>query len=477
MNHVDPKTIELFHLEAESVKPFRKKIARHLEQCPTCNHVLEEIQSYYQEAAIGDLQETPLLDRTRRQALPEPLRYDALPIHGGFRFRIARSIRSHPLSWSAGIACAAILVLVLRQVPFRDVNPSFARVGAGYLTAYNHVEEVLWRQAVDPSNDVITPDDPLTVGRSQAARVMDVDGDGIREVFAIFGWGIQGLRDDSQWRDVLACFNGDGTERWRYTLSRSVSVGSQRFSDDWRFYQISAGDYNASETPYVLGFASHVPWYPNVVVKLNARTGFLESEYWHFGMFPVVREKDIDNDGVVELVLGGQNNQMRQGCLVILDPRFVRGQGPAPVGMHIEGMERGTERFYTVFPGSDLKPYWFDITNEVTQVSWKSDSTIEVVVRERISPALADSSSGFPYEDCTLYFYFDASMNCVDVRPSDAFSAIREKHLNLGLVRGMADRPYFERLRSRVRYWDGSAFIDKPVMNRLFEAALDSTKR
>jgi hypothetical protein len=471
-NHLDEKTLELYVLDAAAVNEQRGSIRKHLMQCAACADIHRRMKEYYSQLAR--------LESARRnistQALYMPhrgisVRAAEYPMphvaSQSMPARMMESLRRYPFRWASGFAAlVAALVLLIPSLWTADSNPAYARPEKEFMVVYNRHGEELWRRYVFKGFVAEGMPGWISEHPERGCIVRDVDNDGRNEVMGIFGWTASPyMGPNNPLQNVVVCFNADGSERWRYELHRTVTIGGVPYSDDYGFYQILYEEYGDGSAD-VVAFATHRPWFPNVIVRLDARTGAFKSEYWHNGMLPYYIQKDLDGDGIQELLLGGQNNRLMQASLAVFDPRKVEGHGPAPAGFAPEGIAAGTEKYYLLFPGSDLKKFWSDITNEVTGVKLMEDGLIQVIVAEKV-PFPVKMEDPAP-NGGTLYFYFDSSMRCVRVRPSDAFSGLHGRYRDRGLVTSELSDEYFENLRRGIRYWDGEKFVQEPVMNRRY---------
>lgn len=139
----------------------------------------------------------------------------------------------------------------------------------------------------------------------RAISLQDVDGDGRDEVLCIFGWTAAAFPFNNR----LLCYNPDGTERWKYEIHRTMKIGGVSYNDQYRFYHLEAGDFAHSGRIEVIAAARHDPWSPNVLVRLDGDSGKIVSEFWHPGQLTEFDHKDLDHDGVDELIYGGQNSR------------------------------------------------------------------------------------------------------------------------------------------------------------------------
>ncbi len=472
-NHIDEKNLELCVLESPLVQEQRAAIKQHLRTCLWCTALYKEMKSYYEQ--VDQLQReqaqraSHALTVTQRALREREVGFGTpLPIQsadGGLPQRFVESFRRYPARWSVGFATmVAALVLLIPRLWTGDSNPAYARPEKEFLVAYNKQGDELWRKYIFKGFSMESPPQWIAEHEGRGLIVRDIDRDGKNEVTGIFGWAYSPyMGANNPFQNAVVCFEADGRERWRYDLHRNVTIGGVPYSDDYAFYQI-VYEGREDQAAEVVALASHRPWFPNVIVRLDARTGTLKSEYWHNGGLPYYTRKDLDGDGVEELLFGGQNNRLGHASLAVFDPRKIEGHGPAPAGFAPEGMSPGTEKYYLLFPGSDLKKYWADITNEISGVKIMEDGLIQVIVAEKV-PFPVKMEGPAP-EGGTLYFYFDSSMRCVRVRASDAFSGLHGRYRDRGLVTSELNEEYFENLRRGIRYWDGEKFVGEPVMNK-----------
>jgi hypothetical protein len=324
-----------------------------------------------------------------------------------------------------------------------------------FMVVYNMNGDEVWRKHISWGYDAKGVEGPVSSYPERALTVYDVDGDGTREVLAVFGW--RNLRDpNAPSPNTLLCLNADGSERWRYEVHRNVVIGGEAYSDDYRIYQMIVGDFERGGSPSVIIWASQDPWFPNVIIRLNARDGSYVSEYWHPGTIPHLVQKDLNGDGVSELIMAGQNNRYGRACVLVLDPRRIIGYSPAPAKFIPPGMPKGQELFYVIFPPSDLKDRWVDITNQVAKLENREGGLIEAAVMEPVYDFNAE-----------MYYYLDSTMACVAVRGSDHFTAVHKRYESQGRFKTALNEAYFENLRSNVLYWNGSEFGKRENGNKV----------
>lgn len=473
MHHFDDTTIELYVLRASQVEKLRLQIESHLAKCDGCREVYTRISNFYTDVK-EDLEASKNLPVLKEEGLPERIerslkrRYSdkdtfrtidvALPV------RVGRWVVRHPYASVGGlIAFAGIaltLLLLSSKTEIKDPLPSYARAKEEFLVAYSKDGEELWRKHIGQGYDAVNLPGHVQQHPEQLLATIDVDGDGRNEIIGIFGWipgRMGGL--EQPLRNKVICYNADGSERWKYEFRRQITIGSVQYSDDYRFYLMTVADYDQDGSLEVIAAVGHTTWFPNVLVRLRAMDGSLLSEYRHNGWLPLFAHTDVDGDGIQELLFAGENSQFGRGCLAVVDPRRIEGQGPAPEGFITQEVGAGTEKYYILFPATDLEKFWTISPNKPVVLKIGTDGFIEVQVDEEVKEAGGGA----------IHYYFDSSLRCVKVRVSDGFASVYKRLENEGKVSRKLDEQYVEDLRKQVLYWDGERFVNTTTMNKRYQ--------
>jgi hypothetical protein len=456
--HLDERTIELYVIKSESLRGRRSEVKAHLNKCPGCNALYREAVGYYREAEklkagrSHEVGEGLTIFQHEHFLTPEPPRRPLGRVNQSFLVTFKESVRLYPMRWSVGFAALVLaLALVIPKIGGGASVPSYARAKEEFLITYNAEGAELWRKHIGEGYDVKRMPDWLAGHPDRALTAVDVDGDGTNEVLAIFGW-IMVSDKEIPGKNSIICYNADGTQRWQYEVHRDMTIGGVHYADDYRISLMLVDDFDRDGKMDVILQATHHPWFPNVLIRLSAIDGSFVGEYWHPGAVPYFAQQDLDGDGVRELLFAGQNNRFGRACLLVLDPRTIEGYAPSPPEFIPEGISRGKERYYVLFPSTELEPLWADVTNHALNLTIRTDSTIEAVVLE----PLWDQRP-------TLYYYFDLSMKCVSVRGSDFFTGIYRQYQHEGKIQKPLDDAFYDRLRNSVRYWNGTSFVMEPT--------------
>ncbi len=470
MHHPDEKTLELYALGAAEVMERRPEIEAHLTECAGCRALLQEISEYYEDVKQLQLEKTEAATQalTLRNWIVHartiedkvPLR----PVRRSVPLRMAIFVVRHPIVSSGSflaIFLAGALLLTIPKKDSKDPNPAYARAKDEFLIAYNKDGEELWRKHFGfgynyDEQDMNTPGKPPL---DQLLVTMDLEGDGKNQVVTLC-WG----EPNSPLRNTIFCYNADGIERWKYELHRTITFGSQRYSDDYLFTRMIVGDFDHDGVPEVIALAQHLPDFPCIVVRLDARNGKFLGEYWHPGYLLALEHTDLDGDVVQEILLGGVSNAYAQPALAILDPRKIGGHAPATVKYIPQDVQEGAEKYYLLFPHTDLAKFAADVKGTVGEIRIAADGLIEVGTGE----IMADNR---PYGPM---YYFDSKMKVVKLLPEVGFEALHKRLEAEGKLTRKLNEQYYKELIEGVRYWDGEKFVKEPTRNRRY---VESMKR
>ncbi len=460
MEHVEETILALYILDAPEVKERRAQIASHLDQCAGCAQLYGEMKEYYAEVDalhVEGVEGTyPALVASGRIARSS-LESDRGPLrslsHSAVQIVVA-SFKTYPARWSGGFALVMVaLLLLIPKLFMLDKNPAYVRAKDEFIIALNNNGEELWRRYVVPGFESGTRQ---ILGMP---TVVDLDGDGKREIIVV------SLPGPSLLHGRIGCFNADGAERWRFEFHPKKDFDKEAFSGDYDLEPTLALRDFERNGKYEMAFAAHnSAWWPSVVGLLDAKDGKALGEYWHPGWLRIAA-KDVDEDGIEEVLAVGYNNAFKKNVLAVLDPRNIDGYAPATTEFTPQGVSRAAEKFYILLPDPDL----FQLPNRLP-VSRGSDflesgslafKTVRYVSVGKLGSRAAE-----------VFFDFDKHLNCVSVRVADEFADLHHIFEKEGKIKKKLDAQYFEDLRRGVKYWDGEKFVKEPTMNKKYQQAI-----
>jgi hypothetical protein len=273
--------------------------------------------------------------------------------------------------------------------------------------------------------------------------IKDLDNDGKREVL----FSPQTL-DETREGNVV-CFDRKGRVLWSFKAGRQLTCGGKRYSGDYRINGLLAEDLDGDGEMEILVLAVHRPSWPCQLALLDPR-GKLKGEYWNTGYFNDLACADVDEDGVKEIIAGGNNNEYGRGCLAVLDPESLSGGAPhdSPA-FRCPELRPGSELYYVLLPRTDV-----DLAE-----NYPVDAviTLDILDNRRVQAktSLAD-----------IYYLFSLDFYDKDVLLSHGFVQAHEKARLEGKIQSVLDSEYEHNLIEGIRYWDGESWSPAPVIRQ-----------
>lgn len=325
----------------------------------------------------------------------------------------AESVSAQPAQHSIAGGRRALVLLVLPTVSAvlaavwlltRLGAPASYRLEQSQLVISDAAGRVLWRKAFPYPLESAYP--MGEVDRRQLVRIIDLDGDGTREILFVQKRPLPRAEGD-----LLICYAENGSEKWRFVPGRTVRTATQVFRPPFTISSVHVVPMRAGSPPEIVVSASHFPEYPNQVSLLSG-SGRPLREYWHSGYLEYIDTADMDADGKREIYLGGVNNARKSATLVVLDPETFQGASQ-------EGLP---EYQFQAFPVSNEKARIFfprtcfnHKTKAYNVISglWIRGSTVTVEVRHDPDNRTA-----------AVMYHLDRSLNIEAVTLSDSFRAV-----------------------------------------------------
>lgn len=260
------------------------------------------------------------------------------------------------LGFGALVILIPALLLVLKP-PVRSKSPVDFKIVDSKLVMLDARGQELWTFDTGLSN---LESDAFYRQHFQAKRILlkgvtqpyllieDINGDGAPEVL----FSVQ-TRDEIR-EGRLYCFSNRGKTLWTLDPGRRMTFGETEYSSAFRIQGLRACDWDGDGFVEILCVGIHAYRFPCRLLLLD-HNGKLRGEYCHSGYFKDYEFIDLDGDGRKEIVLAGMNNEWRARCCAVIDPGVMKGAShQVDPEYTCRSLERGTEKFYLVFPNSRL---------------------------------------------------------------------------------------------------------------------------
>lgn len=314
------------------------------------------------------------------------------------------------------------------------------------LFARNPERQLLW---VFPLRRPFRPD-------SLQQKFVHLDADGEKEIM-VSGDYLSEEKTSSE----LFCLTRSGKLLWSYQPGRRVRTLTDEFSNHFIIKRFETANFNLqSNEKSILLIADHVTWYPTQILLLDAG-GKPQGEYWHAGHLGrnALLIEDLDEDGWKEIIVGGTNNDFQQACLLVLDPRNIRGCSPSSGNPEFQFayLEAGSQEFYLLLPRTTINQT-MGLRNYTASIElFREEKILEVTTHE--------FSKEIP---CQMMYNFDFRFNPLLSRPTDRL-AEAVKELVISRVLPPHAETELRSLKDRIKYWDGRAWITGQARNKKLE--------
>lgn len=298
-----------------------------------------------------------------------------------------------------GLLVMIIAVLVGARFHFYGgTEPSSVRTEPNTLIISDEGGKELWRHFFPEGLD------PLSYsGNPEGVRILDIDGDGHKEVLLRLSPGRffqEGL--------PLICYDKGGRERWRFVQTQRVRSATESFPKPYSVYAFAPIHLKREGETAIVVSSLHIPWYPCQIALLSSKDGHILRQYWHSGYLTQLVIQDFDGDGQDDICLGGQNNAYDAATLVVLDPYTMDGASVEDNPKNqLLGFSAGSEKARLLFPRScmNLK---FEKRNTVSSLVTNGQD-LTVAVQETSSRPVG-----------TVY-KFDHALNLINCQFDDVF--------------------------------------------------------
>jgi hypothetical protein len=281
-------------------------------------------------------------------------------------------------------------------------------------------------------------------GQSGAA-LADVTGDGRNEIF----WAA--AVDSAKRRSALrAKAVGADTLLWEKRLQFEVPfprkpgvVGRSYVVND-----LLAGDHDRDGEPDLYAALNHSPYFPGLLLELDAATGTVEQRYVHPGHFSGgLHPVDLDGDAPEELVAGGYSNAFDDPVLVVLDPRRLQGHAPTRGAYAVAGAGLARHHAYLRLPSTKVQEAAPTTSLKVQQIE-VGQSPVRIT---------AEYEDGRPREDFDrkpyVLMHLSRDLRPIGVGTSSKHDRLAERLVEAGRLGAPVGPKDLKRLQEEILYW------------------------
>jgi len=303
-----------------------------------------------------------------------------------------------------------------------DDNPASVTFDGSKIYIKNAKGRVLWDK-----NYILSKMLVLDVNfHKRLYKIVDADKDGKNEVL-LTGQHMEQFNNSFD-DGCIACFSYRGNLLWKYSFREAVMTCRDTFTSK---YSLSIVDTTSlKHRKVVVLFTSHSMYYPYAFIKLDLKTGEkLQGELWHSGHMLSAIIKDIDNDGIPELIAGGCNNGYKRACLAIVKLNQMDGILPSTREKTFLNKKAAKYEKYILLPRSDYNKLVYYLNS--VPYNYLFDVKGEKIIQ-------FGTEEGVDQERSCILYWFNYSFNSVNIIFGDQFVYKRDILVDKGLL----SKPY-----------------------------------
>lgn len=348
-----------------------------------------------------------------------------------------------------------IFLFIFFLIYSRDAKPADFKIVNSSLVILNEKEKELWRYDTGITN---LCDEEYYKNNFQKKRYYtkdgkrmntyfpqllfhDLDADGNLEV--LFSFQTENETDE----ETVLCFDNRGHILFKFESGRQLKYGDIVYPDEYRVSGFDVFDINHDGIKEIFFIASHRYELPTVFYIIDYNGNIL-GEYWNTGRITDLIFEDINQDNREEIILVGMNNEYEKPCLFVFDSNGVNGGSPQQQDYFFcKELERGTEKYYTLFPKIEIPPECFiEALAEIHSPEPNVFSTIT---------------------NCSIVsFDLEFNLKILSVRLSHKFEEAYKKAYEEGVTEIPYDRKFLtQKYASELLYWNGKEWTGKPEMS------------
>jgi len=358
-----------------------------------------------------------------------------------------RRYRQYVIGATSIILLFLLLLATLPSSPVlgrKNTNPVAWNFVGNYVNIINKAGDILWSYKINTIKK-----DQDYIKNNIRVYIDDINNDGNNEV--LIGNSFKGYPGCG----ILTCFSKEGEILWQYNNHQKTIWGDNTYSSEYvlAISTLRTVDLNGDNYKEILAVFLNIPWFPAKLMIFD-QSGKVISCFWNAGYIYDIKFLDVDNDGILDIILAATNNEYNQPTLIILDYRDCSGLSPQNDNRYIlKDAPKAKVKYYLRFPNANFL------------LAEANRGTCRYLTIQDNHVLVSTSIGRLP--EGSLYT-FNKNFEVIDISLKDGFLFYYYNKFQRSFYSDY-DKDDVIKLLSKIKYWDGDKWVDYPTKTKYWQ--------
>lgn len=303
---------------------------------------------------------------------------------------------------------------------------------------------------------------------SHHLKFFDVDNDGINEVFE--NKSSMEKKSEKNSENFLV-YSLQGDTLYKKTFELDIPFDNHPYVQKEIFYvrKFDYADLDGDGKCELALIMSIRHYFTSLFVTVDVNRGKITDKYVNAGYLRDLKIKDLDRDGINEVLLTTELKGYKSNGIVILDGRFLSGKGILGERYQKSDMQKAVEKVVLKIPQTIVGKTASRIDqNEIFENGFPN----LIILDDNYFTFLVDDWFQSTGRGAKLLFQFYNDLTTRAIVSADSYDNVARELYEEGELPYEMDAVFLDTYRDSLEYWDGSEFVRTPTLNKQYLEAV-----
>ncbi len=357
------------------------------------------------------------------------------------------------------ISLIATLILVISSLVYGPVdrNPVIVTFEGENRIIRNNQGRSLSEKAIG-NKFVDAINNPTRRPSEDIVKFFDLDDDGTNEIIEFE------KNDHNAGPNYFMVYNLEADTVWKKEIKFDFSFDNHGYINETNYLvrRYDIVDIDSDGRFEIAAIATIRNYFSSLFFLLDLQTGDLKSSYVNAGYLSDFQIVDFDNDGFLEVLISGEVKGYRKNGLILLDSRYLDGNGILGERYKRSDGEKAIEKAVILFPQSIVGKKLSSVTD------WSiygAASEVRILPDSRFDFLLLDYYSPNEGKSAGLVVEIDYRFNIESITSTDSYDIFGRQLFDEGKLSFIPSTEFVQSYRDSLLYWNGKNFQSSPVLN------------